>query len=65
MRAGKSNLGAYSSMSGSDSLSKATNILDLIQRNKREEKREKIYKVYGVIGFVGLMFFLSVLLFYL
>ena len=57
MRAEKSNFTVNSSLLKISSISRPTNITDLIKRNKleeKEEKREKMFKIYMLLSFVGL-----------
>ena len=64
MRAEKSNISAYSSLSKSSSFSKTANIIDLIKRNREEEKREKVQKIYILLGgFAGLILVLSIFIY--
>ena len=63
MRAKKSNLGVYLSLQ-ENSVSRPTNITDLLKKNKAEQKKEKIAKIYTIVGLVSLVlafgiFFLS------
>ena len=59
MRAEKSHYTVYSTQSENGSISKTTNILDIIKKNKIEEKREKKLKFYTLISFVGLILLFS------
>ena len=59
MRAEKSHYTVYSTQSEKGSISKTTNILDIIKKNKIEEKREKKLKFYTLISFVGLILLFS------
>ena len=46
----KSNYTAYSA----GNVSKATNINDLVKRNKIEEQKDKLQKIFTLFGFSGL-----------
>ena len=59
MRAEKSHYAVYSSQAETSSISKTTNILDIIKKNKIEEKREKKIKFYTLISFAGLILLFS------
>ena len=47
----KSNYEAYSV----GNVSKTTNIIDLIKRNKIEEQKDKLQKIFTLFGFSGLI----------
>ena len=53
MRAEKSDLSIYTSLA-QNSVSRSTNITDLLRKNKAEQKKEKIIKIYTIAGFSGL-----------
>ena len=63
MRAAKSNFTAYSSPAKIGSVSRATNILDLIKKNKIEEKREKKVKIYTLLGFFGIILLFGIFIY--
>ena len=63
MRAEKSNFAAYSSLSKIDSVSRTTNITDLIKRNKEEEKKEKILRIYITLGSSALILFVGIIIY--
>ena len=54
MSAEKSNFTVNSPLLKIGSVSRPTNITDLIKRNKLEEKKEKMHKFYILLSFVGL-----------
>jgi hypothetical protein len=64
MRVEKSNFRAYITSSIIGTISKPTNIVDLVKKNTIEKTKEKILKIYTLFGFVGL-FFLFVIFIYL
>jgi hypothetical protein len=59
MRYIKSNYSAYTSLGKTDSISKFTNIRDLIKRNKIEEKKDKLQKIYTLLGLTVLLILLA------
>jgi len=63
MRAQKPNFAVYSSLSKIGGVSKPTNVLDLIKRNKAEEKKDKKQAIYVAVGFVVLALFVGILIF--
>ena len=63
MRAAKSNFTAYSSPTKIGSVSRATNILDLIKKNKEEQKKEKKVKIYTLLGFAGIILILGLFIY--
>ena len=58
MRYVKSNYSAYTSLTKTDSISRSTNIRDLIKRNKTEEKKDKLLKIYALLGLSALLILL-------
>ena len=63
MRATKSKFRVYSSLPKISSISRPTNVIDLVKKNKIEEKKEKKQQVYTLLGFTGL--FLLIIFMYL
>ena len=51
----KSNNGVYSQALKVESVSKPTDITNIIKRNKVEEQKEKLLKVFTLIGSSGLV----------
>tara|TARA_B100001123_G_C14638303_1_gene760673 strand:+ start:45 stop:239 length:195 start_codon:yes stop_codon:yes gene_type:complete len=51
----KSNYGVYSQVLKVESVSKPTDITNIIKRNKVEEQKEKLLKVFTLIGSSGLV----------
>ena len=58
MRYVKSNYSSYTSLAKTESISRSTNIRDLIKRNKIEEKKDKLLKIYTILGFSALLILL-------
>ena len=58
MRYVKSNYSSYTSLAKTESVSRSTNIQDLIKRNKIEEKKDKLLKIYTISGFSLLLILL-------
>jgi|TARA_B100000959_G_scaffold84538_1_gene89980 hypothetical protein len=63
MRAEKSDFRTYTSSSIIGTISRPTNVVDLIKKNKMEKTKEKMLKIYTLFGFVGL-FLLFVIFIY-
>jgi hypothetical protein len=64
MRVEKSKFRTCTASSIIGTISRSTNVVDLIKKNKIEKTKEKILKIYTLFGFVGL-FFLFVIFLYL
>ena len=62
MSTGKSNFTTYAMLSKDSGVSRPTNIVDLMKRNKEEEKREKMQKIYAPLSFAGLILMLGIIL---
>ena len=62
MSVGKSNFTTYATLLKASGVSRPTNIVDLMKRNKEEEKREKIQKIYAPLSFIGLILLLGIFL---
>ena len=58
MRAEKSNISVYSFLPKVNTVSRRTNVVDLLKKNRAEEKKEKKQRIFILSGFVG-----SILLF--
>ena len=63
MREEKSDFAVYSSSTKTSSVSRTTNIVDLIKKSREKEKREKILKIYTLVGFAGLIIFFGGIIF--
>ena len=62
MSVGKSNFTTYATLLKASGVSRPTNIVDLMKRNKEEEKREKMQKIYAPLSFAGLILMLGIIL---
>ena len=49
----KSDFGIYSPVPKVSGISKRTNVLDIIKKNKIEAKKEKTTKIYTLLGFTS------------
>ena len=54
----KSNFGSYATLLKADSISKPTDITNILKRNKTEEQKEKLLKIYTIVGSSCLAFLL-------
>lgn len=59
----KSNLGVYTTLLKVESISKTTDISNILKRNKTEEQKEKLLKIYTIVGSSCLAFLLVLFIF--
>ena len=63
MRVGKSNFTSYTTLLKASGVSRPTNIVDLMKRNKEEEKKEKILRIYITLGSFALILFVGLIIY--